>query len=948
MQLKTLGKLSLDSVDFPRPKLLLLLAYLAIEGAKEKRHLYELFWSGASDPATSLRMALGQFRKVASDLVIVDERTISTTVHHDLTELQTMIAERDLSKLEALYTGEFLQGFSLPDWSAELEEWVYSTREFVCRLVRGAYLQAAEAQAKQGAFLSAGRYAEKNLTLGQQDHSPEDLERLYPLLVAGDSLLCSEAKKRMNVFGLELSLTKEQAQARFVSATLRPEIASKGIPHNLPRAKTSFVGRDPELIELAQLLSEREVLLITLLGMGGIGKTRLALQVASEQLQDQNFCDGVFFVPLESLTEPNQVLLAIAQILGIAVKEDPFVALKAGIADRHLLLVLDNFEHLMDAALLVSGMLEACLNLRILVTSRERLNLEEEHVLPLQGLPFSNQVSFAESQYVDAIRLFNQRAKRARLDFELTKDNLPQVLEICRLVEGSPLGIELATVWLRSLPLADIASEIGQNVGLLETDSLNIAGRHKSIKAVFEHSWQLLKPKEQRILAQLSVFRGGFTRQAASSIADTNLAVLSALVGKSVLRASEPEGRYDFHPLLLEYASGKLVGFGEQSRTRDQHAQFFLALVQASQDNLQTQIKTCQSEYENLLAALVWSQESHQARLGLQLGLLLGALWQSQGYSSEGIHWLKTVLAHPDAASASVQRIQALLLLSRIASLHSQHIQLALKAAEESLALAQTLEDHEQIVLAYLRLSLVAQKQHQWTAMQNYGEAGLSLARQLEQPKLIANALWIVGSNLAIISGDYLNGRKYLEESLSLNRSFGSRLDIGSSLNNLGFLVFLLGDLHAAKAYLEESLQIAQELPDLYMVSVAQDSLSAVLQDLGELETAQLLLEPALKYSWQIQNTMNIQNALENFASLAVLQGQPKRATQLWGAAERFQAHDNTRITMLWHERNKRYISMTKDHLDESSFQAYWKSGNNMKLEEAVRFALEVPELVTD
>ncbi len=947
MRLRTLGKLALEFVDFPRPKLLLLLAYLAIEGSKEKRHLYELFWSGASDPATSLRMALGQFRKVAPDLVLTDERTVSTKIAYDLTELQSIIAERNPNKLEAFYTGEFLQGFSLPDWNAELEEWVYSTREFVTRAVRGVYLKAAEREAKQGMFSISVQYAQKAFLLGKQDLPPEDLERLYPLLLAGDSSLCSEAKQQSKMFGLELSQTRAEAQARFVSAAQSETIAG-GTPHNLPRAKTSFIGRDPELLELGQLLSEPEVLLITLLGMGGIGKTRLALQLAREQLQEQNFPDGVYFVPLESLAEPNQILLTLAQTLQITVQQDPFASVMAGIGKQQLLLVLDNFEHLIDAALLVSQILIGCPHLKIVVTSRERLNLEEEYIMPLQGLPFSNHVSFAESEYIDAIRLFVQRAKRARLDFELTPQNLPQVLEICRLVEGSPLGIELAAVWLGSLSLAEIASEIGQNIGLLETKSRNIAGRHQSIEAVFEHSWKLLKPKEQRILAQLSVFRGGFTRLAASSVADTNLGLLSGLVGKSVLRLAEPEGRYDFHPLLLEYASQKLVGLGELPITRNQHAQYFLGLIQISSlDGLQTQIKCCQGEYENLLAALAWSQETNQAMFGLKLALRLGALWQSQGYSSEGIHWLRTVLSHPEA-SASPERVEALLLLSRIASLHSEYVALALESGQEGLALAKSLENNEQIVQAYLRLSLVAQKQYNWTAMQEYGEAGLSLARKLENPKLIANALWIVGGNLAIITGDYVNGRKYLEESLSLNRHLGSRFDIGQSLNNLGFLVFLLGDLQAAKTYLEESLQIAHDLPDLYMVSVAQDSLSAVMQDLGELEMARLLAEQSLKYSWQIKNTMNIRNALENFASLAVLQGQPKRAAQLWGAAERFQPEDNSRMTMLWYERNQRFMSMTKNRLGNSSFQAHWKTGKVMKLEEAVRFALQTTALVAD
>jgi predicted ATPase len=591
-------------------------------------------------------------------------------------------------------------------------------------------------------------------------------------------------------------------------------------------------------------------------------------------------------------------------------------------------------------------LLEACANLSIVVTSRERLNLEEEHVLPLQGLPFPTNSSFAESQYVDAIELFVQRAKRASLDFQLSPENLPFVLEVCKLVEGSPLGIELASAWLRSLSLPDLVRQIATNRDVLETSLRNVPGRHQSLRAVFEHSWNLLKPKEQLVLARLSVFRGGFTREAASSVADTNLGLLAALVNKSVLRLAETEreteGRYDFHPLLLEYASEKLADFSEATDTQTKHAHCFLALVEASsRDGLQVQIKCCKREYENLLAALAWSQEHHHGLFGLRLGIMLGTLWQSQGYNSEGIHWLRTVLSHPEAASASAERFQALILISRIAMIHSEHLPLGLAYGEEALALAQALENDEYIVQAYLRLSLVAQKQSDWTAVQEYSEAGLALARKLNHPGLIANALWIVGGNLAIITGDYVKSRSYLEESLSLNRKLGLRLETGFSLNNLGFLVFLLGDLQAAKAHLEEALLIAQDLPDLYLACVVQDSLSAVMQDLGELASARSLADQALKHSWQIQNTINLHNALENLASLAVLQGQAKRASQLWGAAERFQIEDTSRIGLLSRDRTERFITMAKAQLDETSFHTAWQEGKTMKLEEAVSYALE-------
>ena len=946
LRLNLLGGLTLEPTGFHRPKPLLLLAYLALEGRKEKRHLQELFWSDAANPAGSLRTAMNQIRQVSPDLLLSDEHTVWTAVENDLAALQSTISERDAPKVEALYRGEFLHGFSLPDWSAELEEWVFSTREFIAARVRGTLIRAAETEAGKGAFDLAAGWAAKAFYLKRQDQTPEDIERLYPLLIAGEDALADEVRRQAKEFGLELNLSRKEARGRYVTATLEGSPEARTIPNNLPRAKTSFIGRDPELVELGQMIGQPEVQLLTLLGPGGIGKTRLSLQLAAGQLEEANFPDGVYFVALESRNESNQIPLALAQTLRIKPTDDPFAALKSAIGDKYMLLVLDNFEHLVDGALLVSELLEACANLSIVVTSRERLNLEEEHILPLQGLPFPTGSGFAESQYVDAIELFVQRAKRARLDFELSPENLPFVLEVCRLVEGSPLGIELAAAWLRSLSLPDLVREITTSKDVLETSSRNIPGRHQSLRTVFEHSWNLLKPKEQLALAKLSVFRGGFTREAASGVADTNLGLLAALVNKSLLRLSETEpeteGRYDFHALLLEYAKEKFAGLSEATDTQAKHAQYFLALVEAaSRDGLQAQIKCCKQEYENLLAALAWSQEHHHGLFGLRLGILLGSLWQSQGYNSEGIHWLRTVLSHPEAASASAERFQALILISRIAMIHSEHVPVGLAYGEEALALAQTLENEEYIVQAYLRLSLVAQKQSDWTAVEKYGEAGLALARKINHSGLIANALWIVGGNLAIITGDYVKSRSHLEESLSLNRQLGLRLETGFSLNNLGFLVFLLGDLQAAKAYLEEALLIAQDTPDLYMACVAQDSLSAVMQDLGDLGSARLLADQALKYSWQIQNTINLHNALENLASLAVLQGQAKRASQLWGVAERFQIEDTSGIGRLSRDRTERFIRIAKAQLDETSFHTAWQEGRTMKLEEAIGYALE-------
>ena len=569
MRLNILGGLGLESAPFNRPKPLLLLAYLAVEGAKEKRHLYELFWPDAADQATSLRMALSQVRKVDANLFKSDERMVSPSLETDLSALQHAITECNPEKLLELYKGEFLQGFSLPDWSAELKEWVYSTREFITARVRAAFLQIAEAEAAKGKFVEAVQWVEKSYSLTKDNHEPEDLKRLYALLVAGNSTLSGEVKKLSKEYGLELNLSRDDARARYFVTVSEESTEVRTIANNLPKAKTSFVGRDPELVELGRVLRQGEVRLLTLLGPGGMGKTRLALQLAHSELQEAHFAQGIYFVPLDVLDDPTQIPLVIAQTLGLNLqsKDEPFTVVKSAIGNKHMLLVLDNVEQLIDGVLLVSDLLESCPNLKLLVTSRERLNLEEEFVSHLQGLPLPEQdnTDLSKIEYNDAIKLFVQRAKRARLEFQLSAENLAAVLDICKLVEGSPLGIELAAVWLRSLTPADLVREIKKSMDGLETPSHNIVGRHQSLRAVFEHSWRLLKPKEQTTLAKLTVFLDGFSREAAGQVCDATIPLLTSLVDKSLLRLN-PEGRYDFHPLLHQYAKEKLAQKSDEEK----------------------------------------------------------------------------------------------------------------------------------------------------------------------------------------------------------------------------------------------------------------------------------------------------------------------------------------------------------------------------------------------
>jgi predicted ATPase len=945
MRLNMLGGLGIESSSFNRPKPLLLLAYLAVEGSKEKRHLYELFWPEAADQATSLRMALSQLRKVDTDLFKSDERTVSTSLETDLSALQQAITERNADKLVELYKGEFLAGFSLPDWSSELEEWVYSTRDFIAARVKAAFLQIAEAEAAKGNFVEAVQWAEKSYLLGKDNHEPEDLGRLYPLLLAGDSSLTGEVKKQAKDYGLELSLTREEAKARYFVAVSKESTEPKAIPNNLPRAKTSFIGRDPELIEVGQMLHQSEVRLITLLGPGGMGKTRLALQLASGQLQEQLFADGIYFVALEALTEPLEIPLTLAHTLHLQAKDDPFAAVKTGIGNKRMLLVLDNFEHLTEGALLVSELLEACPKLSLIVTSRERLNLEEEFVLMLQGLPVPHEASLAEAEYNDAIKLFVQRAKRARLEFALTPESLPHVLSICKFVEGSPLGIELAAVWLRSLPIADIAREISKIMDSLETPSRNLVERHQSLRVVFEHSWKLLKPKEQQTLARLTVFIDGFTREAAGQVADATIPLLTSLVDKSLLRVSL-EGRYDFHPLLYQYAGEKLEQFPEdKEQSRAKHAHYFLSLIEAQGTLSQSYLEVCQNEHQNLLSALAWSQEKSEAVFGLRLGYALARFWEYQGYASEGRQWLGIVLSHPGAAQSTEERAKALLYAGRIASRQSEH-NLALTYGNEALAIAQAHGLEALAVSVYILLGNVANMQGDNLLGKTHAEAGLALARKLGDDELVATTLIMLGS-LAEGLGEIDEAFALFEESLGYLRKLGRQRtpQYSLSLNNLGYMAWLRGDLKTAKATLEEALELARELQNLFLMCAAEDNLSVVMLDLGDLASSQDLASKALEYRFEQNDKWGMTFSLENFACLAAERTDAKRAALLWAAAERLREEIHAPMIASWQVRQEQFMNKAKRHLGEASFSATWQEGRETKLEQVVKYALEPEQL---
>ena len=401
MLLQTLGGLALQGSSFHRPKPLLLLAYLAIEGPKSRRELAEVFFMDSRDARDSLSTALRRLQQGAQGCIELQGEKVCAVVPCDAKELLQAFSSDDVARVLALYRGPFLEGIDLSA-GEELEEWIYQTREFLAMQMRQALLDLAGQALQTGDTRLAMLHAEQALMLpGAPELESEDYVRFYPLLHRTGSSKAAELRKAAEQYGVTIQLASP------------PEPADRHRPqhvrHNLPVLLTSFIGRDPELFDITEVLAAPDGRLLTLHGPGGVGKTRLALQAAHEHLQSGLFSDGIFFVPLDAVSDPELVPVSIAETLELPLQgeTDAFTAVKQYIAEGRMLLVLDNFEHLMPASRRLTELLTACPNLTLIVTSRERLNLKSEWVLPIQGLatPADN-APLEEAAYTDALQLF--------------------------------------------------------------------------------------------------------------------------------------------------------------------------------------------------------------------------------------------------------------------------------------------------------------------------------------------------------------------------------------------------------------------------------------------------------------------------------------------------------------------------------------------------------------
>jgi predicted ATPase/predicted Ser/Thr protein kinase len=646
-----------------------------------------------------------------------------------------------------------------------------------------------------------------------------------------------------------------------------PTIAASPPRHNLPVQATPFVGRETELARLGDLLTAPDVRLVTILGPGGMGKTRLALQSAEAHLDRFG---GVYHVPLAPLQSAQAIVPAVADATGFSFygEENPRQQLLGYLCEKDMLLVMDNFEHVLEGADLVTEILQVAPHVAVLATSRARLNVRGEHLFAIAGMsyPTPESVSEQSGQGHDstvrhsAVQLFLQTARRVRSDLELESDDLEHVTHICHLVQGMPLGILLAATWIEMLTPAEIASELGQSLDFLETDLRDVPERQRSIRAVFDYSWDLLTPREQEVFQGLSVFRGGFTRQAAQQVTDASLRDLMSLVSKSLLHRT-PDGRYEVHELLRQYAAEMLDASPAAESTRDRHCAHYSALLERTRSAIQgrrqqSALEEIATEIENIHAAWAWAIAQDRVEHIAQAVESLCQFYERRGRYQDGVAACR--LAANQLARLSAE---AKLVLSRVLAWQGHfedllgHAAAAAQLLEQSLALLDSadlaqLDTRRERAFALIESTQLIQDADRERA-QALGEQSLSLYREIGDRWGAALALDVLGRIVRAL-GAHAKAQQLIEESLAIRRELGDQRGIADSLLHLGHTVMDQGQLQEAERLVREGLELQRKAGDRARLAEGLSAWGIVLMFLGQFVEARPLFEESLSISEEL------------------------------------------------------------------------------------------------
>jgi predicted ATPase/DNA-binding SARP family transcriptional activator len=978
-----------------------------------REELLALLWpKEPSDTARNrLRVLLSSLRRslvptdAASACVLAIERhavrlvsSAFTSDYHDF--LEALRAARTADEIEAilllekaisLYQGELLVGF--------YDDWILIERRRMAEMRYQALRDLVQRLTQSGRPENAIEYARQAVAAEPMDEEAHcDLMRLYDTLGQSSAglrqyeqlkrLLWDELQAQPSELTRQLAtqieanlghgMTQTRRSVRPVALRLSEQEATIPlVPETLPLRLTRFFGREPEIDSLRTLLLPNGTQrLVTLLGLGGIGKTRLAIE-AAEQLKG-DYAGRVFYVSLAELSDPRLIPSAIVDALGI--RRSPLMAtldqVVSVLTAQPSLLILDNVEHLLgnnlpisgldegDARAVVQTLLRRVSDLTCLLTSRQPLEVEGEVQFPVLPLPIPTEPRVRQGEFDQiekhrfpadllpsrqspSVQMFVDRAQCVRPDFQLTPHNIGALVTLCARLEGFPLAIELAAAWAQTFTPAQMLSSLPSG-RLLVSRRKDRPERHRSLRAAITWSFQLLTPELRRFFTRLSVFVGDWSLEAAAEICEEEAVeeALSELRARSMILAEEAGDamRYRLLETLRQYAADQLHVDDREVLAR-RHALFYLRLAEEEEADQSTTgplsqewMDRLRAEQDNLRAALEWGQSQE---IGLRLVSALWHFWELSGEAAEGRHWLANALSRAEGADKKV-RARALYGAGVLAWIQGDYIA-ARALYEESLGVSRELGHKGGIAASLNSLGLLAKDQCAYASVNSLYAECLEIYRELGNSNGIAASL----TNLGLVAkdqGDYASARALTEESLGIYREVGNRIGIATSLNNLGLVTFHQGDYVSARALLEESLGIYRELGNRIGIAASLNNLGLVTFHQSDYASAQALYVESLGIFRELVARRYIAISFERLASLVLKKESAERAARLWGAASTLRAAMGFRLPLRDREQQEYEVAAAKEALGEDAFTVALAEGRAMPLEQAMAYALEEPE----
>ncbi|HEX8599016.1 MAG TPA: tetratricopeptide repeat protein [Chloroflexia bacterium] len=704
------------------------------------------------------------------------------------------------------------------------------------------------------------------------------------------------------------------------SITVAPQQPATPVVTNLPAPVTPFVGREAEVARVRSMLWRTGVRLVTLTGPPGIGKTRLGLAVAASLHQDHEH--GAHFVPLDSLRDPARVAATIAQTLNI--EETPGVtveaALHAYLRDKRLLLLLDNFEQVTEAAPAIAEMLAAAPGVKVLVTSRTPVHLYGEHEFPVPPLPLPDLESTDPTALAQnpAVILFVQRAQAVQPDFELDAVNAPFVAEICVRLDGLPLAIELAAARSKLFAPRLMLDRLANRLDLLKGGPVDRTARQQTLEGAIQWSYDLLDEREQALFRSLGVFVGGFSVEAVEAVRGKTSeqpgipGELERLADKSLLRHSSAgdEPRFSMLETLREYAMKRLLESGEAAEVQQRHANYYLALSEQAETELRgpgqlAWVEKLEQEHPNLRAALEWSLTPQGSLdVGLRMAAALHIFWWTRNYLSEASDWLARVLSQQEEDGPTLVRTKALNAAGTIALFRGDYSQ----------------------ARGFYQQCLDGRRE--------------LLGRGLGDMRGVAGAL----GNLGLVAWnleDYEEAYALNKESLEILRELGDKHGMARSLTGLGAIAYSQGNHAEAKAAYTEALQLFEEFGDRQSVAMMQNNLGEIALAQSDLNEATAYFKDGMVLLKEIGNKAGVAGCLDGLAQVAAAAGRPEQAARLFGAADAINRATGEAVPVANRAEYTQTVAGVRDSLGARAFEAAWEMGQKMSLEEAVAYALK-------